>query len=57
MAARAKRQRMKHEAVLRNYMQKMISTTRDQATEHPYLAGALAAGGLPFIGFAVCCLS
>lgn len=52
-AARAKRQRMKHEAVLRKYVQNMIITTREQATEHPYLAGALAAGGLPFIGFAV----
>ncbi|GMF29312.1 unnamed protein product [Phytophthora fragariaefolia] len=44
---------MKRAAVLRTYVADMYNRTREEAVEHPFLAGALTAAGLPFIGLAV----
>lgn len=49
-----KQRSLKHTAALRTYVENMMSRTREQATEHPYLAGALTAVSLPFVGLAVC---
>ncbi|RLN98986.1 hypothetical protein BBJ28_00000968 [Nothophytophthora sp. Chile5] len=40
-------------AVLRTYVNDMYSKTREEVVEHPFLAGALTAAGLPFIGLAI----
>ncbi|KAG7393352.1 hypothetical protein PHYPSEUDO_009556 [Phytophthora pseudosyringae] len=44
---------MKRAAVLRTYVTDLYNRTRDEAVEHPFLAGALTAAGLPFIGLAI----
>jgi hypothetical protein len=44
---------LKRAAVLRTYVADLYSRTREGAVEHPFLAGALTAAGLPFIGLAV----
>lgn len=41
------------EAFLHKRVEELLSKTREGASEHPYLAGALTAAGLPFIGLAV----
>lgn len=41
------------QAVLRKRVEEMMAQARDGATEHPFLAGALTAAGLPFVGLAV----
>lgn len=52
--ARSKQQRrLKHTAALRTYLEGLVTRTRAQAVEHPYMAGALTAVSLPFVGFAV----
>lgn len=48
-----KQRSLKHTAALRTYVESLVTKTRDQATEHPYLAGALTAVSLPFVGLAV----
>lgn len=45
--------KMKRAAVLRTYVADLYNRTREEAVEHPFLAGALTAAGLPFIGLAV----
>ncbi|TYZ63194.1 hypothetical protein PybrP1_012943 [[Pythium] brassicae (nom. inval.)] len=51
--AQAKQQRrLKHSAALRTYLEHLAVRTRAQASEHPYMAGALTAMSLPFVGFA-----
>lgn len=45
--------RRPREAVLHKRVEELFSKTREGAIEHPYLAGALTAAGLPFIGLAV----
>ncbi|RLN97199.1 hypothetical protein BBJ28_00004577 [Nothophytophthora sp. Chile5] len=40
-------------AVLRTYVNDMYTKTREEVVEHPFLAGALTAAGLPFIGLAI----
>ncbi|CEG35101.1 uncharacterized protein PHALS_13864 [Plasmopara halstedii] len=40
-------------AVLRTYLNDMYHRSWNEATNHPFLAGALTAAGLPFIGFAI----
>uniref|UniRef100_K3WL01 Uncharacterized protein n=1 Tax=Globisporangium ultimum (strain ATCC 200006 / CBS 805.95 / DAOM BR144) TaxID=431595 RepID=K3WL01_GLOUD len=47
------RHNRKHTAVLRTSLENMAKKTRDRATEHPYLAGALTAVSLPFVGLAI----
>uniref|UniRef100_M4BD37 Uncharacterized protein n=1 Tax=Hyaloperonospora arabidopsidis (strain Emoy2) TaxID=559515 RepID=M4BD37_HYAAE len=44
---------LKHAAVLRTYVMDLYTRTRKGAVEHPFLAGAVTATGLPFIGLAV----
>ncbi|KAG7392910.1 hypothetical protein PHYBOEH_006229 [Phytophthora boehmeriae] len=44
---------LKRAAVLRTYVNDLYSRTREGAVEHPFLAGALTAAGLPFIGLAI----
>lgn len=51
--AKQLRQRLKHTAALRTYLESLAVRTRVQAVEHPYMAGALTAMSLPFVGFAV----
>ncbi|KAI9906056.1 hypothetical protein PsorP6_013844 [Peronosclerospora sorghi] len=43
----------KRSTMLRMYVIELYSRTREEAVEHPFLAGALAAAGLPFIGFVI----
>ncbi|GMF23606.1 unnamed protein product [Phytophthora lilii] len=47
------KQQLKRAAVLRTYVTDLYNRTREEAVEHPFLAGALTAAGLPFIGLAV----
>ncbi|EGZ20896.1 hypothetical protein PHYSODRAFT_490376 [Phytophthora sojae] len=47
------RRKMKRAAVLRTYVADLYNRTREEAVEHPFLAGALTAAGLPFIGLAI----
>ncbi|ETP26185.1 hypothetical protein F441_01005 [Phytophthora nicotianae CJ01A1] len=44
---------VKRAAVLRTYVTDLYNRTREEAVEHPFLAGALTAAGLPFIGLAI----
>ncbi|POM65394.1 Hypothetical protein PHPALM_18896 [Phytophthora palmivora] len=44
---------MKRTAVLQTYVMNMYKRTREEAGDHPFLAGALTAAGLPFIGLAI----
>ncbi|KAL4108543.1 hypothetical protein PRIC1_000258 [Phytophthora ramorum] len=44
---------LKRAAVLRTYVTDLYNRTREEAVEHPFLAGALTAAGLPFIGLAI----
>ncbi|KAG6617881.1 ATP-dependent RNA helicase dbp5 [Phytophthora cinnamomi] len=44
---------IKRAAVLRTYVTELYNRTREEAVEHPFLAGALTAAGLPFIGLAI----
>ncbi|KAG3090528.1 hypothetical protein PI124_g7459 [Phytophthora idaei] len=44
---------LKCAAVLRTYVTDLYNRTREEAVEHPFLAGALTAAGLPFIGLAI----
>ncbi|CAH0483062.1 unnamed protein product [Peronospora belbahrii] len=40
-------------AILRTYVMDLYKRTREEATEHPFLAGASIAAGMPFIGLAI----
>ena len=44
---------LKRAAVMRTYVTDLYNRTREEAVEHPFLAGALVAAGLPFIGLVV----
>ncbi|CAI5733175.1 unnamed protein product [Peronospora destructor] len=44
---------LKRAAVMRTYVTDLYNRTREEAVEHPFLAGALAAAGLPFIGLVI----
>lgn len=44
---------LKRSAVLRTYVMDLYNRTREEAVEHPFLAGALTVAGLPFIGLAI----
>ncbi|RLN48286.1 hypothetical protein BBJ29_001544 [Phytophthora kernoviae] len=47
------KKKLKRAAVLSTYVNDLYSRTREEAVEHPFLAGALTAAGLPFIGLAI----
>ncbi|EEY61425.1 uncharacterized protein PITG_01722 [Phytophthora infestans T30-4] len=47
------RRKLKRSAVLRTYVMDLYNRTREEAVEHPFLAGALTVAGLPFIGLAI----
>ncbi|RMX64879.1 hypothetical protein DD238_004438 [Peronospora effusa] len=44
---------LKRAAVMRTYVTDLYNRTREEAVEHPFLAGALVAAGVPFIGLAI----
>ncbi|KAE8995939.1 hypothetical protein PF005_g17303 [Phytophthora fragariae] len=51
--SRTDKRQLKRAAVLRTYVADLYNRTREEAVEHPFLAGALTAAGLPFIGLAI----
>ncbi|OWY98846.1 hypothetical protein PHMEG_00030276 [Phytophthora megakarya] len=50
---KVKKSGQKRATVLQTYVMDMYNRTRTEAMEHPFLAGALTAAGLPFIGLAI----
>ncbi|KAE8989571.1 hypothetical protein PR001_g20863 [Phytophthora rubi] len=51
--SRTDKRQLKRAAMLRTYVADLYNRTREEAVEHPFLAGALTAAGLPFIGLAI----
>ncbi|KAJ0395618.1 hypothetical protein P43SY_006325 [Pythium insidiosum] len=45
--------RRQQAAVLRTHLEQALHATRDRAKEHPYLAAAVGAASMPFVGLAV----
>ncbi|GLE04243.1 hypothetical protein PINS_up013154 [Pythium insidiosum] len=51
--SRRPHKRRQQAAVLRTQLEKALFATRDRAKEHPYLAAAVGAAAMPFVGLAV----